>query len=347
MAIIVGCDFHAKSQQIAYTDTATGEVWERRLEHMEEALEFYRSLPRGVVVGVETSSPCRWFARELAKLGHTLRLGHAQTIAAHRTRMQKHDRADAALILKLLRDDTFPDVWQPSPEMQQQRCLIKHRHGLVQLRTGLINQMRALERSEGLNSRRRLSSEPGRAELLALAVGEREQARRKDLLDLYTDLERRIKVLDPDIEARSQEDRVSRLLRTHPGVGPITAAYFPLVVGDPHRFETSRKLTAYLGLNPREHSSGGRQKLGSITKQGDRMARYLLIEAANTAAQKDKELHRFYVRLAQRRGSQVAKVAVARKLAIRLWQMWLRGIDYQDWQAGRTACSEARRPTGQ
>src|SRR5271157_5032317 len=103
------------------------------------------------------------------------------------------------------------------------------------------------------------------------------------------------------------------------GVGPVTALAFVLTVGPVERFRNSRKLVSYLGLNPSEASSGGRQRLGHISKQGNEMLRWLLVEAGHTAAQFDPKLGRQYQRLKFRRGGKVAKVAIARRLAVRLY----------------------------
>ena len=104
-----------------------------------------------------------------------------------------------------------------------------------------------------------------------------------------------------------------------PGVGPVTALMFVLTIGPVERFRRSKQVVSYLGLNPRESSSGGRQRLGAISKQGNSMARFLLVEAAQTASRYDEELRRDYQRLKFRRGTAAAKVAIARKLAVRLY----------------------------
>jgi transposase len=111
----------------------------------------------------------------------------------------------------------------------------------------------------------------------------------------------------------------ARVLMEQPGVGRVTALMFVLTIGPVERFRRSKQVVSYLGLNPRESSSGGRQRLGAISKQGNSMARYLLVEAAQTAASYDEELRRDYQRLKFRRGTAVAKVAIARKLAVRLY----------------------------
>ena len=115
---------------------------------------------------------------------------------------------------------------------------------------------------------------------------------------------------------------------THPGVGPVVSLAFVLTVGPVERFPNSRKLVSYLGLNPRENSSGGRQRLGSISKQGNSMMRWLLVEAGQTAARRDEELRRAYQRLKFRRVSGIAKVAMARRLAVRLYWMLRAQVNY-------------------
>ncbi len=132
---------------------------------------------------------------------------------------------------------------------------------------------------------------------------------------------------------RRIDDAVARLLQTHPGVGPITALAFSLTLGTIERFARSRQVVSYLGLNPAEHSSGGRQRLGGISKQGNPMLRSLLVEAGQSAARCVPELKRAYQRLKHRKHSGVAKVMVARKLAVRLYWMWK---TQQPYAAART-----------
>jgi hypothetical protein len=121
---------------------------------------------------------------------------------------------------------------------------------------------------------------------------------------------------------------------THPGVGPVTSLAFVLTIGPVSRFQRSRQLVSYLGLNPQEHSSGGRQHLGSISKQGNPMMRWLLVEAGHTAARYDPQLQRMYQRLKFRRGAGVAKVAIARKLAVRMYWMLRSPADYAQLAGG-------------
>jgi len=133
------------------------------------------------------------------------------------------------------------------------------------------------------------------------------------------DLEPKIEKLNEAVKEEAEKrDDCQRLMMVK-GVGPVTALAFVLTVGPVARFRNSRALVSYLGLNPSEHSSGGHQRLGHISKQGNQMLRWLLVEVSHVAAQHDAELRRKYQRLKFRRGGSVAQVAVARHLAVRLY----------------------------
>jgi transposase len=141
------------------------------------------------------------------------------------------------------------------------------------------------------------------------------------LLTLLDQLDLSLKKLDDAVEEQAQQSAAAVLLRTHPGVGPVTSLAFVLTLGPVERFARSRQVVSYLGLNPREHSSGGKQRLGAISKQGNPMMRSLPVEAGHSAARWDTDLRKDYQRLKLRRGSGVAKVAIARKLAVRMYWM--------------------------
>src|SRR5229473_15297 len=220
--VIIGCDYHPSMQQIAWCDNRSGAQGERRLEHASgEAEKFYRELKqRGVEVrvGIEASGHTRWFERLLAELGMELSIGHPAKIAAQRVRKQKTDRGDAQLLLQLLQEDRFPKLWIPSPENRDLRQLLWHRHRLVQMRTRVKNQLQSIAMNEGVRRQSRLWSKPGRAQLESFVLAPWTARRRHDLLRLMT----------------------------HPGVGPITALAFVLVLGTPQRFRCGKQVGSYL-----------------------------------------------------------------------------------------------------
>src|SRR6201982_4233757 len=157
--LIIGCDYHPGFQQIAYVDSETGELQERRLEHPEEAEKSYRELAAQgmkVRVGVEASGHARWFERLLAELNFEVWIGDAAEIHRKRERKQKTDRQDAQHILRLLLKDDFPRIWVPSWENRDVRQLLWHRHRMVQARTRLMNQLQAVALNEGQRYKKRL-----------------------------------------------------------------------------------------------------------------------------------------------------------------------------------------------
>jgi len=330
--IIIGCDLHTRMEQIAVLDTETGELTERRLDHESgEARAYYEGLKEPALVGVETTGYALWFAEMLSELGHELVVGDAAKIRKMEVRKQKHDRRDAEHLLNLLMRGDFPKIWLPSPEERDVRVLVEHRHQLVELRTRAKNGLQAMALSYGLRRRSRLWNAAGREELQKLPLREGMARRREDLLRLLAQLEQWVKQLDRRIgqEVARRED--AQRLMTHPGVGPLTALGTVLVLGPVERFPDAKHVTSYVGLIPEEDSSGGRQRFGKLTKQGNRLMRFLLVEAAQIASRFDPGLGRVYRRLAFRKGAASAKVAVARKLTIRLYIMLRDRIDYQEF----------------
>ena len=330
--IIIGCDLHTRTQQVAMLDTETGEVVEKRLEHENgEAKSFYEGLKEPALVGMESTGYTRWFTEMLEELGHELVVGEAGKIRAMETRQQKHDRRDAEHILDLLVRGDFPKIWLPSGEERDVRVLLEHRHQLVQMRTRAQNGLQAIALSHGLRRRQRLWSKAGQEELKKIPLREAMGRRRQDLMQLAGQLNTWIKELDQRIAEEVARRPEAQRLMTHPGVGPLTALGTVLVLGPAERFPDARHLTSYLGLIPEEDSSAGRQRFGHLTKQGNRLLRFLLVEAAQTASRFDPGLKRVYRRLAFRKGAAIAKVAVARKLAIRLFIMLRDQIDYSEF----------------
>jgi transposase len=318
--IIVGCDFHTRFQQIAMLEPTTGELIERRLEHENgEAEKFYGRLPGPARVGIEATISAPWFERMLHRHQHELWVGDAAEIRATRVRKQKTDSRDALHILDLLLTNRFPQIWIPSTAERDVRQLVRHRHKLVRFRTSAMNQLHALAIGQGLCRKQKLWSKVGRMELENVVLDRWANRRRQDLLALLDQLNPWIAELDRAVMNEVQSRPGAVKLMREPGVGPVTALAFVLTIGPISRFERSKKLVSYLGFNPSEDSSGGRQRLGAISKQGNAMLRHLLVEAAQAASKFDPELRRDYERLKFRRGSAVAKVAIARKLAVRLY----------------------------
>ena len=330
--MIIGCDYHPGFQQIAFVDTETGELQERRLEHREEAEKFYRDLgAQGVKirVGMEASGHAHWFERLLAELEFELWIGDATAIHAKRVRKQKTDRQDAQLILRLMLKDDFPQIWVPSWENRDLRQLLWHRHRMVQARTRIMNQLQAVALNEGLRCKKRLWRDAGREQLESFRLAPWASRRRRDLLELLDRLAPTIAELTAAIEQEIKRCPDAQRLQTHPGVGALTALAFVLIIGRAERFQCGKQIACYLGLVPLEDSSGQRRRLGHITKQGNSLLRFLLVEAAQVTVRSLPEWRSKYCHLTLRRGRKIAKVAMARKLAVRLYWMMRKEWDYE------------------
>lgn len=328
---IVGCDFHPGWQQIAVLDIETGEVRELKLSNGNgEAERFYRQLPAPALIGLEASGNSQWFEDLLARLGHEVWIGDAARIRASYVRKQKTDRRDAAHILTLLLENRFPRLWRPSAAQRDLRQLLIHRHKLVGIRARVKNGLQHLMLNRGVQLKRKLWSQAGQQALRDLPLEGWAEKRRQDLLQLLTPLEEHVHELDQAVENAAVGNPQAQLLMTQPGVGPITALAFVLTLGDVTRFQRGKQVASYLGLIPSEHSSSNRRRLGSITKQGNPFLRMLLVESVQTVNRLDEGFRKQYQHRCHRMAKGVAKVAAARRLAVRLYWMLRTNTGYPE-----------------
>jgi transposase len=257
-----------------------------------------------VRVGLEATGHTRWFERLMAELGYELWIGDAAQITAMRVRKQKADRQDAQFLLKLLLEDRFPRVRMPSPENRDLRQLLWHRHRLVQMRTRVMNQLQSVAMTEGTR-------------------------RRQDLFSLLERLNESVEELTAAVQQEAEKLPEARLLITHPGVGPVTALAFVLIIGYPERFQCGKQIGSYIGAIPEEASSAVHRRLEHISKQGSSLLGFLLVEVAQAAARFNPEWRRKFLHLAMRRERRIAEVAMARKLAVNLYWMWRKQQNFQ------------------
>jgi transposase len=319
----VGCDLHTRMQQVAVLDTGTGEVSERQLAHDGSAIEeFYAALPGPVTIGIESTGYAVWFHSLMQRLGHTVLVGDAAKIRAMVVRKTKTDRRDALHILDLLRHDRFPTIWVPDPATRDLRALLAHRMRLVRIRTMVKNGLHAIALNYRLARGSKLLRQAGLAHLHALALPPHTAQRRDQSLELLAGLTTQIRALDEAI---------------------TTAALATIVVlGPVARFHDSKHVVSYVGLAPALNASADKHHLGHITKQGSPLLRFALGQAASHAARMDADLKRTYFTLVHRRGRPKAKVAVARKLLVRLFIMLRDQIDYDEFRRrGRPAPASA------
>jgi transposase len=329
--LIIGCDFHPSWQQVAWLDTETGETGEQKLVHVSgDAKRFYQQLAAPALIGMEATGNSHWLLELAQDLGHEIWIGDAALIRASFVRKQKTDKRDAAHILKLVVEGRFPRLWVADQEQRDLRQLVLHRHKLVEIRSRVKNELQHLSLNKGMQRKRTLWSQAGQKLLRELPLKPWASCRREDLLGLLAMLDQQIEKLDGAVQQAAEENLQAKLLMTQPGVGPNTALAFVLTIGDASRFARGKQVASYLGLIPREESSGGRQKLGAITKQGNRLVRSLLVEAAQIAVRYDPQFRREYLHRCHQKPKGVAKVAAARKLAVRLYWMLRTHTEYPE-----------------
>lgn len=343
MLTYCGVDFHSRQQKVVYCDTATGEVRRQELKHQsDEVRQFYAQLPKPVIVGLEATGSSQWFEKLLAELGHEVWIGNATEIRRRARSRQKNDWRDAELVLDLMIKDEFPRIYRLSEESQEILRRLRYRHRLVKMRTMAKNGLHAIALSAGLSMRAKLLTKPGRVKLERLDLSPALREQRDEWLDLIDQLNHRIARLDSEVQQAGQTDPRVQRLRTHRGLGPLTALALVHTLEPVTRFSTSRKVTAFVGLEPCEESSADKVRWRGISKAGSRLLRFLLIEAAGVAIKYDEELKRFYLHLLHRRDWRKAKVAVARKLLVRAWIMLRDQIDYAEFLKRGVAARSAR-----
>jgi transposase len=332
MGLYIGCDFHPHQQTVAWCDTSDGEIRFQVLDHAdrERVRAFYGQFSRPVIVGVEVSGSLTWFEDLLGEAGHQLLVGDATKIRKSAPSRQKTDRRDAEHLLDLLLSDRFPTLWRRSRESQSVLMQLRHRHGLVKQRTFVCNRLQALAHDIGL-PRLRVQSARGRKLLAEATLDPEMEAIRESWFAVLDQLGGQITEVELQLEQRAKRDQAASLLMSHPGIGPLTSLCLAHTLGDVSRFGTSRRVTAFVGMDPVEKSSGDKRRIGSISKGGSKLLRFLLVQAAQTAIKRDERLRSFYRQVSRRRGTAIAKVATARKLCTRAYIMLREGIEYEEF----------------
>jgi len=332
MTLYIGVDIHARQQTLSYLDTSDGTTGVVELSHERDDIKgYYSQFQEEVIIGIEACGYTNWFEELVERLGHKLLVGDAGEIRRLARRRQKNDRRDANLILELLVHGEFPTLFRYSKESREVLRQLRYRHKLVKLRTMVVNSLHALAINAGLSLRAKLLTRDGRRQLRGLSLSPISQQQGEELVSLADELTRRVGTVEQWLKEQAKQDVRVQRLQTHPGVGLLTSLCLVHTLGDVSRFSSLRKVTAYAGFDPMEDSSAERKAYGGISKAGSKLLRYLLVEAAQTAAKDDEQLKQFYRRLLPRRGKARAKVAVARKLLIRCFIMDRAAIDYAEF----------------
>src|ERR1700681_2582740 len=345
MTVYIGVDFHARQQTISYLTTEDGEIRRLQLDHgqPQEVRSFYQQFAgQQVVVGFESSGYAAWFEELLEELGCEIWIGHATAIRLFARRRQKNDRRDADLILDLMLRGDFPRIHRYSPASREVLQQLRYRQRLVKMRTMVVNSLLFMASSRGLSLRTQLKSRRGLERLQQLALPQPLTAQRDELCQLLLELKTRVDKVEDWLAAKAESDVRIKRVGSHYGIGPLTGLCLVHTLECPERFANPRKVTAYVGFDPVEDSSGQRRRIGSISKQGSRLLRFYLVEAGQVAIRKDQDLARVYQRVLVRRGHAKAKVAIGRRLLVRAFIMLRDEIDYAEFQRRGVAARSSR-----
>jgi transposase len=328
----VGLDI-AKSVFQVHGISAEGAVLVQRKLPRSRLLPFFEKLP-ACLVGIEACATAHHWARELKALGHEVRLMPPSYVKPY-VKRQKNDMADAAAICEAVTRPTLRFVEVKSPEQQGVMVLHRTRQTLIRQRTQLSNVVRGHMAEFGLVAP--IGREGLQSLIEKLVDDERvPSAARSCLLMLAEQLRLvNLQVLEADraIMAAVRSNATARRLMGIPGVGPLLASALVAAVPDPHAFRSGRNLAAWIGLVPRQNSSGGKERLGGITKAGDRYLRQMLVVGAMAViryAERHGSRRPWLVRLMERRTTKVAAVALANKNARTVWAMMTSGEPYRE-----------------
>jgi transposase len=311
----VGIDLHRKRSHIAVIDEEGEQLLSRRI--INDAQTFL-TLLEGVGecrVALEATYGWEWLADVLQGAGYELHLAHPMRTKAIASARVKTDAVDARTLAQLLRADLLPEAYIAPRELRDLRDLLRHRVALTRMRSALKNRVSAVLAKNGIERPYSDLFGPGGLRFLAeLELRDGPRRRLDSTLALIADFSREIDATSREIDARAHDDPYVPVLCQIRGVGRYIAMLVIAEVGDITRFATARRLCSWAGLTPTVRSSDGKARLGHISGQGSPPLRWALVEAAQHAAGGSGPLRDSYERIAKRRGKQIAKVAVARRI---------------------------------
>jgi transposase len=333
----IGIDLAKNVFQVHGTDERGKAVLTKVLRR-SQMMQFFAQLPP-CLIGMEACGSAHFWARKLTTLGHTVKLMAPQFVKPY-VKTNKNDARDAEAICEAVGRANMRFVAIKTPEQQALLALHRARQGFVRARTAQGNQIRGLLAELGCvipQGRRHLESHiPDILEDAESGLSGMSRELFAQLLQHLRHLDAQVQALEGQIKAWHREDAASRRLEAVPGIGPLTASALVASIGDARNFKNGRQLSAWLGLVPRQHSSGGKPTLLGISKRGDVYLRTLLIHGARSALRQSKPSEHWGAALAERCNKNLAAVALANKNARIVWALLAHGRTFKaDYRAVR------------
>lgn len=338
MTFYIGVDLHPYQQTLCWCDEETGETGTMKLAHdVDKVREYYSTIGKPAVIGIEASSRCGWFEKIVEESGHKLFVGNPVSIRKTALSRHKNDRIDAEHMLWLLMRNEFPAIWRRPHQSTEILDVIKLRSSLVGQRTQIYNRLSAVARDIGM-PRTLMRTMAAQKVIKSVNMCEASALCRDQLFSTLEHLKARILEVETWLKQKAETDDKAQLLMTQRGVGYLTALTFVHTVGDVNRFDKGAKaVTRFAGYDPVERSSAEKIRFGRISKAGPRLLRFHLGQASQIAIRSDARLKAFYKRLSKRKPKAVAKTATSRKLLVKLSIMLRDSITAEEFDLrGRT-----------
>lgn len=332
-----GIDLHRKMSQICMIEE-DGKLLEQTKinSNREEFIAYFKNKSK-MHCALEPVENWGWAADALEEMGHQVHLAHPYKVRLIAETRVKTDKVDARILADLLRTNYLPESYVAPLELRDQRTFYRHRIRVARDRARLKSEMKRVLRLENIvyPDNRNLFSKKGKQWLEGVELRATHHEIREDTLNLIAHYDGIVSRLDNKIRKISEKDVVIQRLMTIPGIGKLSAQVILSEIGDVSRFATAKHFASYCGLGVSQRSSGGKQRMGHITKQGNRYIRWLLIEGSKKGKCSDANLKKFFDRIAYKKGKSKATVALARKLAEITWHVLRDQKKYDSTKVGR------------
>ena len=319
----IGVDLHQAFFQACAVTSAGDRLWEERFPRSDVGLAAFRArCGRHTAVAVEASTPTWHFADAVVDAVADLRVIDPLKTKLKAGYAAKTDRLDARRLADALRRESVVGIYYPPLAIRELRELCRGRHALVQVRTAIINRLRAVLLRQGVVDRRRIARTVGDAWLDQIVLPPQAAASVAALRQVLTSVRTEVVRTTTAVQAAAAQDPIAAALQPVPGIGPILALMIRAEIGVLERFPSARHLASYAGLVPRVEASAGRVRYGRITRRGSPWLRWALVEAAIHGPRRSDQIGRWSRRLAARKGALKARVAIARTLCEEIYQRW-------------------------
>ena len=331
MGYYCGIDLGNKETMLCILQKNRQVIKEERIATESEKLKGALGKYRGLKCLVEASPLAEWICTEVEKLGHKISIvcpRKAKVALASQGKKKKTDRRDARALAELCRSGWYEEVHRKSEEAREMRSFMTARKQLVECSTAIASSIRGILRAHGVKLQAGTDERSFEGKVRQASAQLPELAKRgiEELLKAFESLHVQQRTLYKELHRQARENETTKRLQTIPGVGPATAAAFVATIDDPTRFPDGEKVAAYLGLTPSVYQSGETEYRGRITKTGDKLLRWLLVEAAHILLSRSGtpcDLRTWGLKLQEAKGVGKARVAVARRLAGIMWKMWI------------------------